>query len=324
MSTPLATVLLIAGITLLAWGADVLVRGAVTLAKAARVSTAVIGLTIVAMGTSLPELTVSVAAALRGTPDIALGNVIGSNIFNIGIVLGVTALVQPIRVHGGAVRLEWPFMFVASFQLLLLARDGHIDRLEGEFFLVALALFTAYAVHVGRQAVNLEEASNLADEVRRKTPPAPLGSLGGAAVLVTVGIVLLIVGGEIMLRGAVALAHAAGMTDRVIGLTVVAMGTSAPELATSVMAARRGQSELALANVIGSNIFNVLGILGVTAVLTPMAVAAELIRSDLWWMLGLSLALLPMMRTRAVVSRLEGLVLVVAYGTYLTLLTLGR
>ncbi len=316
--------LLGSGLALLVYGADRLVRGAVTLARAAKVSAAVIGLTIVSMGTSLPELTVSVAASLRGAADLSLGNVVGSNIFNIGAVLGLSALILPMRVHGSAVKLEWPFMFLASFQLLLLARDGGLDRLEGGFFVVGLVLFTGYAVVIGREAVHGEEAADLAAEVSRLAPRAGLRSVGAAGALIVLGILLLIVGGELLVRGAVSLARSLGMTERLIGLTIVAAGTGAPEAATSIVAARRGQSEIALGNVIGSNIFNVLGILGITALIRPLPVSPEMLGGDLWWMLALSLALFPMMRSRAVVSRVEGALLMLAYGTYLTLLAFNR
>lgn len=320
MSTPVAALLLLVGIAVLAAGADLLVRGAVTIARAARISTAVIGLTVVAMGTSLPELTVSLSAALRGSADISLGSVVGSNIFNICVVVGLSALILPMRVHGSAVRTEWPFMLLASFLLLLLARDGRIDQLEGLFFVVGLALFTAYIVRVSPTEVRGEEAADLRETVERKAPPVGWRSIGGAAVLVASGSLLLIGGGELLVRGAVELARASGMTERVIGLTVVAAGTGAPELATSLMAARRGQSEIALANVIGSNILNVLGILGVTAIVTPLAVAPAMISSDLWWMLGVSFALFPVMRSRLVVTRIEGGLLLVTYLVYTALL----
>lgn len=322
MQTLLDLGLVAIGVACLGFGADLLVRGAVTIARAARLSAAVIGLTIVSMGTSLPELTVSIAAALKGSADLSLGNVVGSNIFNIGAVLGASALIQPMRVHGSAVRLEWPFMFLASFQLLLLARDGRLDRLEGGFFVVALALFTAYAVMIGRVAVSGEEAADLREEVSRRAGRDGLRTMLGALGLIAAGIGLLVLGGEALVRGAVGLARAFGMTERIIGLTVVAAGTGTPELATSIVAARRGQSEIALGNVIGSNIFNVLGILGVTALVRPLAVSPAMLGSDLWWMLGLSLALFPMMRTGAVVGRREGGLLVAAYGTYLALLVL--
>lgn len=319
--SPLLSLLFVAGgVALLGVGADVLVRGAVGIARVLRISAAVIGLTIVSMGTSLPELTVSVAAALRGASDLAFGNVVGSNIFNIGAVLAISALILPMRVHGSAVRLEWPFMFLASFQLLLLARDGRLDRLEGAFFVVGLALFTAYAVMLGRVAVKGEEAADFAEQVERREPPKSLRSLGEGFGLVAVGVLVLVGGGELLVRGALELARNLGMSERVIGLTVVAAGTGTPELATSIIAARRGQSEMALGNVIGSNIFNVLGILGVTALVQPITIAAASIGSDMWWMLGLSLALLPIMRSRAVVTRLEGAFLLACYGTYLTLL----
>lgn len=323
--TVLVPFLLVAlGIAILGVGADVLVRGAVTVARIARIAPAIIGLTIVSMGTSLPELTVSVAASLRGAADLGVGNVVGSNIFNIGAVLGMTALVNPMRVHAGAVRLEWPFMFLASFQLLLLARDGRLDRLEGIFFVVGMALFTAYVVRIGRREVSGEEAADLRGEVERKEVADGGAQLGKALLLIAGGIALLVVGGEVLLRGAVDLARAAGLTERVIGLTIVAAGTGAPEAATSLMAARRGEGEIALGNVIGSNIFNILGILGVSALIAPIAVSDAMLRSDLPWMLGLSLALFPMMRSRFTVTRLEGGLLVAAYGTYLALLVFGR
>lgn len=322
MQTFLDIGLVAIGVALLGFGADLLVRGAVTIARSARLSPAVIGLTIVSMGTSLPELTVSVAAALKGSSDLALGNVVGSNIFNIGAVLGASALILPMRVHGSAVRLEWPFMFLASFQLLLLARDGTLDRLEGGFFVVGLVLFTGYAVMIGRVAVTGEEASDLQEEVARRERGTGLRTMLGAMGLIAAGIAMLVLGGEALVRGAVGLARALGMTERIIGLTVVAAGTGTPELATSIVAARRGQSEIALGNVIGSNIFNILGILGVTALVSPLSVSSAMLGSDLWWMLGLSLALFPMMRTGSVVGRREGGLLVAAYGTYVALLVL--
>ncbi len=324
MENIVAAVMVVAGIALLGFGADLLVRGAVTLAQAFKVSAAVIGLTIVSMGTSLPELTVSVAAALRGSPDLTMGNVVGSNIFNIGIVLGVSALIFPMRVHSSAVKLEWPFLFVASFLLLLLARDGMIDRLEGGFFVIAVALFTVYAVIIGREAVGLEEKKDLQEQVSDLTLANGARSVGIAVGLVAVGIVVLLAGGEILVRGAISLARTLGMTERLIGLTVVAAGTGAPEVATSIVAARKGQSEIALGNVIGSNIFNILGILGAAALITPLAIAPAILSSDLWWMLGITLVLMPMMWTKRVVSRLQGGLLMLIYGTYVTLLALGK
>ena len=323
MNPALSLVLVAAGIVVLGYGGDLLVRGAVTIAKAARVSAAVIGLTIVSMGTSLPELTVSLAATFRGATEIAVGNVVGSNIFNVCVVLGAAALMMPMRVHSSAVKLEWPFMFLASFQLVLLARDGVVDRLEGGFFVVGLALFTTYAVRIGRTEVAGEEAKDLAREVAELEAPGRFQSAGGALLLIAGGIVLLVVGGEVLVRGAVELARAAGMSERVIGLTIVAAGTSAPELATSVVAARKGQSEIALGNVIGSNIFNILGIIGITALVRPLPVSPAMLGSDVWWMLATSFVLFPMMRSRHLVGRGEGTVLLGAYVVYTVLLVMG-
>jgi len=324
MGNILAAGMLVAGVALLGFGADLLVRGAVTLAQAAKISAAVIGLTIVSMGTSLPELTVSVAAALRGSPDLSMGNVVGSNIFNIGIVLGLSALILPMRVHSSAVKMEWPFLFLASFLLLLLARDGTLDRLEGGFFVIAIGLFTVYAVIIGREAVGLEEQADLSQQVSALTVPSGGRQIGVALGLLAIGIVLLLTGGELLVRGAISLARTFGMTERLIGLTVVAAGTGAPEVATSIVAARKGQSEIALGNVIGSNIFNILGILGVAALITPLAIAPAILDSDLWWMLGITFVLLPMMWSRMVVSRTQGGLLLAIYGTYVALLALAK
>jgi cation:H+ antiporter len=323
MGLAISIVLLVAGIALLGFGADILVRGAVSLARLARVSSAVIGLTIVAMGTSLPELTVGIASSLKGAQDLGVGNIVGVNVFNIAVVLGISALIQPMRVHGSAVRLEWPFMFLASFQLLLLARDNVLDRLEGMFFVVGLALFTAYVVRIGRQDVAGEEAADLAEAVELKTLGERLQRVGPALGLIAAGIVVLIVGGEVLMRGALSLARAAGMTERMIGLTVVAFGTGTPEVATAIVAARRGQSELALGNVIGSNIVNILGVLGVTALISPLQLDPSVASHDLWWTLGFALVLLPIMRRGYVINRGEAGFLLGGYAVYLTLLALG-
>jgi cation:H+ antiporter len=315
--------LVVLGLALLAFGGDLLVRGATAIAQIAGLTPAVIGLTVVAMGTSLPELVVSLMAALGGQPDIAVGNVVGSNIFNIAAALGLTALVIPLPVHGSAVRLEWPFMFVASFLCLLLARDLVVDRLEGGFFLVALALFTVYVVRVARQEVVGEERVELHAEVEGRSLAPRSRQLAVALLVVAGGIVLLVVGGRALVSGAVTLARIAGLTERVIGLTVVAAGTSAPELATSLVAALRRRTDVAVANMIGSNIFNVLGILGVTALVAPIPVSPAIVATDMWWMLGISLMLYPMMRARGRIVRAEGAVLFGAYVTYMVLLLRG-
>lgn len=316
--------IVVLGLSLLAGGGEVLVRAATTIAEIGGVSPAVIGLTVVAIGTSLPELVVSVLASVRGEPDLAVANVVGSNIFNIAATLGLTAMIIPLPVHGSAVRLEWPVMFVASLVTLVVARDGSIDRFEGGVMLVTLAVFVAYTIRLARR-VSGAEAKQLAEQVESRD----IGSSasGGARsrlplalALLLVGVGGLVVGGNFLVDGAVRLARLAGMSERVIGLTIVAGGTGAPELATSLMAALRKRTDVAIANMIGSNIFNLLGILGVTALVTPIPVAAELVNGDMWWMIGSTVVLLPVLRTNAQISRFEGALLAGCYVTYLVIL----
>jgi cation:H+ antiporter len=246
--------------------------------------------------------------------------VVGSNIFNIGAILALAAIVRPLRIQGNTVRLEWPVMMLAACQLHLLARDGAVDRLEGAFLLAALVAFVAYAVWVGRRAVSPIEEQELS-----QVATASFGRTGTAAVVLNVvaiaaGIALLALGSTALVGGAVGIASSLGVSDTVIGLTIVAAGTSAPELVTSLMAARRGQDDIAVGNVIGSNIFNVLGILGATALIHPLSVPPEITTRDDWWMLGASLLLFPLMRSGMRVSRLEGALLLSGFLTYLTLL----
>lgn len=310
------SLLVLLGLGLLAGGGEALVRGATTIARIAGLTPAVIGLTVVAAGTSLPELVVSILAALHGTPDIAVGNVVGSNIFNIGMVLGAAALVAPLVVHGAAVRLEWPIMFLASWIGFLLMRDLGLDRMEGGFFVASLIVFTAYSVYIARHEVSQEEASDYASETAGRSLHPRTKELGLSILAVVVGCGLLVLGGKFLVDGSVAIARYAGMTERVIGLTIVAAGTSAPELAASLVAAYRGRTDLALANIIGSNIFNILGILGVTALVHPIPIAAGIVHTDMWWMLAFAVALFPMMWTGRRISRIEGAALLTGYVIY--------
>jgi cation:H+ antiporter len=325
METLTAVGLLLVGLALLAGGGEALVRAATTLADLAGVSPAVIGLTVVAIGTSLPELVVSLVAAHQGQPDLAIANVVGSNIFNITATLGLTALILPLPVHGQAVKLEWPVMFAASFLCLLLARDGRLDRLEGGFFLVIMVLFIAYTVRIARHDVVGAEQEQLAAHVEARDidtsrTPAASRLLAISLAVLAGGIVALVVGGKLLVDGAVSLARIAGMTERVIGLTIVAGGTGAPELATSLVAAYRKRTDVAVANMIGSNIFNILGILGVTALVSPVPVPPAMLATDFWWMIGSSLLLLPLLRSGARLSRAEGGLLMVVYVAYVTVL----
>ena len=316
----LAIVLIAGGLALLVVGGDFLVRGASGIALLARVTPTVVGLTIVAAGTSMPELVVSIQAALEGSPAMAMGNVVGSNIFNIAAILGVAALIAPLRIQGNTVRMEWPVMLLSAFQLHLLARDGLIDRLEGGFFLVALTVFMTYTVWIGRrQAAPVEQAefaSQLAQHRGAGDRRAWLVNSGQ----VLLGMVMLVGGASALVDGCITIAHASGVSEAVIGLTIVAAGTSLPELATSVVAAWRRQDDIAVANVIGSNIFNVLGIVGVTAIVRPLPVPSEIIARDNWWMLGLSVLLFPLMRSGMRITRVEGAILLAAFGAYMAVL----
>lgn len=315
---PLAFVL--GGLALLAVGGDVLVRGSVALARAAGLTTAVIGLTVVALGTSMPELVVSVIASVRGQPDIAVGNVVGSNLFNILAILGITAVVRPVPIHGAAVKIDWPVMVVVTAVAMLVFRDGLVDRVEGAVFVTGLVSFVALSVWLARREVTLAEARVVVAPMEGVVARDGMRATLIASGLVVSGLAALVVGGRLLVDGSVDLARLAGVSERVIGLTIVAAGTSAPELAASVAAARKGHSEIAVANLLGSNIFNLLGILGVTALVMPIPVSAEIMRGDAWWMLASAVALFPLMRVGRSISRVEGGFLVVAYVVYVGLL----
>jgi len=316
MPVSLALGFVVAGIALLGGGGDLLVRGAVSLARLLRVGPVIIGLTIVAMGTSAPELAASLTAALRGSGDVAIGNVVGSNIINVALIVGLAAVVLPIAVHLSAVRLEWPVMLAFSAAGIAMAWDGTISRLDGAILLLGLVAFTGALIRSARRGSTAPDAQILASEVDALTvrPARHLVLLDVSLVLG--GVVLLVIGAQLLVRGAVSIAEVAGLSERVIGLTVVAAGTSLPELATSLVAARRGQAEIALANVLGSNIFNLGAILGIVALVQPQAVAPE-IGADLWWMLAYAVALFPIMRTDMRITRLEGGLLLGSYGVYL-------
>ncbi len=319
----LDALLVTAGALVLAYSGSRLVDFAAALAEKARVTPAVIGLTIVAAGTSAPELLVSLTAALRGSAGIALGNVIGSNIANLGLILGGCALLAPIPVARGLLRFEYPFLVLASWIVLLLCRDGGLDRLEGAFFLASMAGFAGYAVWVARDEITAAER-----RAAGETVPARAESLGrrpawrlALALLVALG--GLILGARILVAGAVGTAQAMGLSERVVGLTIVAIGTSLPELVVSVMAALKRQQELAVANIVGSNVFNLLMILGATALVRPLPIDSRAVSVDLWVLMGLTLLLLPLVARRQRLSRRGGACLLAAYAGYMAWLAHG-
>lgn len=312
------------GLGFLTLGGDWLVRGATRIARFAGLTPAVIGLTVVAAGTSFPELTVSVMAAMQGSPDLAIGNVVGSNIFNGTAILGLTALLMPLPVRGNVVRLEWPVMMLASVVCWAFLRDALLDRGEGVALLFAMVVFVGYSLRLARKELTAEESREFTDEVVRLEGRCALRGVSIAVAGVLAGVGLLVAGGSLLVQSSIELARLAGLSERVIGLTIVAAGTSAPEVAASLVAAYRKQADVAIANVIGSNIFNLLGILGTAAVIHPIAFNPAMAGSDLWWMLGTALLLFPLMRSGMIISRWEGGVLLGAYAMYLALLLVGE
>lgn len=317
MTTWAAVGFIVVGLGLLALGGDWLVRGATSVARLAGLTPAVIGLTIVAMGTSLPELVVSVIASIQNKPDLSVGNVVGSNIFNITAILGVTAILAPLAIRGNVVKIEAPVMLAAAAATILIGWDGLIGRGEAAAFIVAMVAFVVFSVRLARTEVSAEEQRELTEEVEGRELPRRVREIGIAAAATLGGIGLLVVGGKWLVDGASRLAELAGWSERVIGLTIVAAGTSAPEVATSIAAALKKQSDIAVANLIGSNIFNCLGILGLAGAVLPLQVSPAMVASDMWWMMGTSILVFGLLALRRVLGRAEGTILVAVYAVYL-------
>lgn len=321
---------LIAGLIMLVGGAELLVRGAAKLAAQFGISPLIIGLTVVAFGTSAPETAVSVKASFDGSGDIAVGNVLGSNIANVLLILGVTALVAPLVVSRQLIRLDVPIMIGASLVTYGLAWDGSLSRLDGALLFGAVVCYTAFLIVSSRRATAAAaaEQDEFAREFGLDQPSKPHASLINAA-LVIAGLVLLVAGSHFLVEGAVSLAKALGLSELVIGLTVIAVGTSLPELATSTMAAIRGERDIAVGNIVGSNIFNLLCVLGLASLVSPNAipVAANALAFDFPVMIAVALACLPIFFSGYNVNRWEGLLFLayyVAYTAYLILASNGR
>lgn len=313
-----AILFVVLGLLLLAGGGELLLRGAIAFARLFRMPPALVGLTIVAAATSVPELAVSLAAALGGSSDIAVGNVVGSNIANITFILGAAAMVGALTIGGRTIKLEYPVLALVTWLFIVLAKDGAIDRYDGSLLVVVFILFYVYMVSLVRGQMTPKEEAEFALETAK---------LGGAdagfpraSVFLISGVALLWGGAEITVTGATAIAKALGMSDRVVGLTIVAVGTSLPELVASIMSSLRGRDDVAVGNLIGSNLFNVLVILGFTALIKPIGINPSIISSDNWWMLGATLLIFPLMYTRLQISRGEGTLLVGVYTLYVSLL----
>ncbi|MFO0581243.1 MAG: calcium/sodium antiporter [Anaeromyxobacter sp.] len=306
------------GLAVLVAGAEALVRGASRLALLAGVTPLVVGLTVVAMGTSAPELVVSVRAGLDGAPDIAVGNAVGSNVFNVLFILGASALVAPLVVARQIVRLEVPIMIGAAVLAWALALDRRVGPADGAALTGLMAAYAAWTVWRSRREVKARR------EEAGRVEPASAGQVAVALGLVAGGLAGLVLGAGWFVDGAVALARALGVSDTVIGLTVVAAGTGMPELATSVVAASRGERDLAIGNVVGSNVFNMLGILGIASLVTPggLAVPSAVVDFDLPVMVAVTVACLPIFLSGYSIGRLTALVFLGYYAAYVAYLVL--
>ncbi|MDR6950420.1 cation:H+ antiporter [Pseudomonas sp. 2957] len=316
---PLINVIeLLSGLCLLLIGAELMVRAAVRLAERLHVRPLIIGLTIVALGSSAPQMTVSLQAALTDNPDIAVGSVVGSGIFNILVTLGLSALIIPLRVSRQLVRLDIPLMIGASLLVFILAWNKDLGRFDGVVLLGALALYLGLLLRQSRHSTRPHGAR----------PQDTQQSWLISVLMILAGLAMLVFAGRLLLGAAVVVATDLGLSERVIGLTVVAVGTSLPELATSLIAALRGQRDIAVGNVIGANLFNLLGVLGLTALLapTPLSVSPNALDFDLPVMLGVAALCLPVFYSGYRVTRAEGLLLLglyLVYGLHVVSFTTG-
>lgn len=323
MSTLLSIAMLLGGLVLIFYGANFLTDGASSIARRMQVSALVIGLTVVAIGTSTPELAVSLSSAIHGKESIALGNVLGSNIFNILAILGVTAIITPLRVGKSTLYAEIPMVFIFSISLILLANDAvvhsatvnSLDRIDGLVLLFFFALFMCYTIYIARKKGTKEM-----DEAHQPDGDAPKIKVYNwwlSIVMVIGGLVMLVVGGNLFTEGASAIARALGVSESVIGLTLVAVGTSVPELATSIVAARKGEVDMAIGNIVGSNIFNIALILGTTATIRPIkSEGITLLDYGVMLLAVVLLFLFTLFYGKREIKRLEGAALLLVYITY--------
>lgn len=304
-------ILLIGGIIALLIGGEALVRGAVGMALRFRVSTLVIGMTIVSFGTSAPELLVSLSSVLEGYDDVAVGAVVGSNISNLGLVLGITVLIFPIAVSKNTIKIDWPLMIIASFLFYFLALDGEISFFEGLLFVIILISFSVWLVvksrKEGKELYTSEELESMAD----KNPPIK------DIAFIVLGMFGLYFGAEWLVEGVINIARVHYISEKFISVTAVAFGTSVPELVTSSIAAYRRETDISIGNLIGSNVFNILAILGITALAEPVQISESIISSDVYFMLGVSLLVFPLMYFGRKIDRWKGAILLLFYFLYI-------
>lgn len=301
------------GLAMLFFGAEWLVKGSVTIANKLRMSQLVIGLTIVAFGTSTPELAVSISSATKGISDVALGNVVGSNIANIGLILGLSAFIAPIAVSRKTLRKEVPLMIGISFLLLAVSIDGSISFYDGILFVGGILIFTIFSYKTTRKEVVETVISNEKND----------SSFSKSIILIIIGLILLTVGAFFTVDNAVIIAKEIGLSERIIGLTLVAVGTSLPELITSIVAAKRGHTDISVGNILGSNIFNILAILGISSSITAISVNDSM-WTDYVFMILFAVILLPIIKTGLKIGKIEGILLVAGYVGYTAFLIFSR
>jgi cation:H+ antiporter len=316
--TLMTVAMLVVGLAILTLGAEFLIRGASRLASVLGVSPLVIGLTIVAYGTSTPELVVSVQSGLKGQDDVAVANVVGSNIFNILAILGPCALLLPLKVSSQLIRLDVPIMIGSSLLVWLLASDGRIGTVDGLLLTSLIAVYTIWSIVKSRG-----ETKEIQQEYDAEYGPAKSGGRSSGAILkdlalIAAGLVFLVLGGQWFVDGSIQLARFLGISEVIIGLTIIAIGTSLPELATSLVATIRGERDIAIGNVVGSCIYNLLSILGIASLVTPggLAVDPPMLHVDIPVMVLVAIACLPIFLTGMTISRAEGLFLFVGYILY--------
>ena len=323
---------LVAGLLLLIAGGNYLVKGGVAVAKRFKVPTLIIGMTIVAFGTSSPEFIVSLQSALQGHPEISIGNVVGSNIANIGLILGITALILPMAVNRTSVKIDVPFLIFCSLLFFTLAQDNLITRGEGLAFVILLALFTLLSIYKGKKENPTETPTE--EPVKEDAPKEKELNMIGAIIMIIASCAALTFGANLLIDSAVSIAKDFGVSERVISVTLVAFGTSVPELATSIMAAIRKENDIAIGNVVGSNIFNILFVIGASALITPIEnFDFTAFSFDFYWMIIftaiLALTVIPFERIAkkikdekiySILTRFEGLFMFAAYIVYVILL----
>ncbi|KCZ97083.1 K+-dependent Na+/Ca+ exchanger-like protein [Hyphomonas polymorpha PS728] len=312
-------VYLVLGLILLVAGGEFLVKGAVNLAGKFRISPLLIGLTLVGFGTSTPELVTSLQAAFAGSPGIAIGNVVGSNIANILFILGAAALIFPIAVARNAFKRDGVVLAIATLLCIGAVVSGQLSRWMGIVFVIGLAAYIWFAFQQDRKAT---QAATAAAGGPVDTPKLSAGAIGIDLVFVVGGLVMTMLGARFLVSGAIDLARMFSISETIIGLTIVAVGTSLPELITSVMASLRKQGDIAFGNIVGSNIYNMFGILGVTAIVKPIPVPAEIIRLDIWVMLAATVLLFLAAMSRWRIGRTEGAIMLTGYAAYVVWLGL--